>query len=105
MVRQAADTGSAAWAVTMRQASPLAVYRSAVSLVAGAAPAWRAQLLALPCPRPLIFGERSLPDDDFNAMPRLGVAVDVVPDAGHSMATEQPAGLARCIARAVGAVD
>lgn len=101
MVKQARETGSAAWAATMEQAAPIAVFKSAVSLVEGSSPTWRAQLLALTMPRTLIFGEQSLPDDDFTALPLQGVQVDVVPAAGHSMATENPAGLAECIARAL----
>jgi pimeloyl-ACP methyl ester carboxylesterase len=100
MIAQARATGSAAWADTMALASPQAVHRSAVSLVAGSIPSWRTTLLGLRCARTLIFGEQSLPDDDFNALPLQGVQVDVVPNAGHAMATENPEGLAECIARA-----
>ncbi|CAG1009499.1 2-hydroxy-6-oxo-2,4-heptadienoate hydrolase [Burkholderiales bacterium] len=99
-LEMAAASGQAIWAGSMQIASALAVHRSAKSLVAGSVPTWRAQLLALPMPRTVIFGQLSLPDDDFDQFPNARVAVAVVPDAGHSMAWENPSGLARAIARA-----
>lgn len=98
MVGEAAASGHAIWAGTMRVASPLAVHRSAKSLVAGSVPTWRERLLALPMPRSVIFGQLSLPDEDFDQLPQAGIKVAVVPQAGHSMAWENPAGLAQAIA-------
>jgi len=48
-------------------------------------------------PRTVIFGARSLPDPDAERLKELGVAVRVVPDCGHAMAWENPAGLAAAI--------
>jgi pimeloyl-ACP methyl ester carboxylesterase len=101
-VRGAIVEGLRDWAATMRIASPLAVHRGATSLVHGASPSWREQLAALPMPRTVIFGARSLPDPDTDWLPAHGVAVRVVPDAGHAMANENPAGLAAAIAAALG---
>ena len=97
----AAATDDPAWSGSLAVAAPWAVHRDAVSLVVGSAPSWRAQLLGLAMPRTLIFGSRSLPDDDHATLPSQGVRVDVVPEAGHSMAVENPAGLAQAIARAL----
>lgn len=100
-VRAAALGGMADWAATMRAASPLAVHRSAVSLVAGASPAWRARLAAMAIPRTVLFGARSLPDPDTERLPAIGVAVRIVPDAGHAMANENPSALAGALAAAL----
>lgn len=85
------------WAGSVSVASPVAVHRGAVSLVRGSAPSWREQLAALTMPRAVIFGERSLPHPDTERLPGIGVGVLVVPEAGHSMAWENPAGLARAL--------
>lgn len=97
-VRAAALGGMRDWAATMRASSPIAVHRGAVSLVAGASPTWRARLAAMAMPRTVIFGARSLPDPDTERLPAIGVAVRIVPDAGHAMANENPSALAEAIA-------
>ena len=94
VVRAASDP---IWAGSVTVASPQAVHRGAVSLVRGATPSWREQLAALAMPRAVIFGERSLPHPDRERLPGVGVDVLVVPGAGHSMAWENPAGLAEAI--------
>ena len=98
---RAAVADDPAWSGSLAVALPQAVHRDAVSLVAGSAPSWRAQLLGLALPRTLIFGSRSLPDERHASLSSQGVRAEVVPDAGHSMAVENPAGLARAIARAL----
>jgi pimeloyl-ACP methyl ester carboxylesterase len=82
----------------MAATAPFAAHRGAVSLVEGASPSWRRQLLALDVPRTVLFGAHSLPDPDTESLPARGVDVAVVSDAGHSMAWDNPAGLARTIA-------
>jgi haloalkane dehalogenase len=93
--------GDASWAATMRAASAPAVYRGAKSLVAGSSPDWRSRFLRHPAQKSYIFGQHSLPDPDHDALPSYGIAVHVVPDAGHSMTLENPAGLAMAIAEAM----
>lgn len=100
-IREAVASNNSVWAASMALASPFAVHRDSTSLVQGTDPSWRAQLLELAgLPRTVIFGERSLPDSDHSQFPSHGIAVDVVLDAGHSMATENPEGLAIAIGRA-----
>ena len=94
LVRGATDP---VWAGSVSVASPVAVHRGAVSLVRGSVPSWREQLAALTMPRAVIFGERSLPHPDTERLPGIGVGVRIVPEASHSMAWENPAGLARAI--------
>jgi pimeloyl-ACP methyl ester carboxylesterase len=102
-IESAGASGSHIWAGSMQMASALAVHRSATSLVAGSSPSWREQLIALPLPRTVLFGELSLPDEDFIELPKTRIEVAVVPRAGHSMAWENPAGLAHAIGQACGA--
>lgn len=100
-VASALAAGNSIWAGSMAVSSPLAVHRSATALVAGGAPSWRDQLVRWPGPRTVIFGAHSLPDADHAALPGLGISVAVVADAGHSMAWENPSGLAQAIAVAL----
>lgn len=99
-IRDAARAGNEIWAGSMAATAPFAVHRGAVSLVEGSSPSWRQQLVALGMPRTVLFGARSSPDPDVEALAAAGVCVAIVPDAGHSMAWENPSGLARAIAAA-----
>ena len=101
-IREAARTGNDIWAGSMAATAPFAAHRAAVSLVEGSSPSWRQQLLGMEMPRTVLFGARSLPDPDFESLRAAGVGVAVVPDAGHSMAWENPSGLAGAIAEACG---
>ena len=48
-------------------------------------------------PKFFIFGENSLPSDDLEELPKHGVNVKTVKNAGHSMAWENPEGLTEVI--------
>lgn len=98
LIAAARAEGNGMWAATLEASAPIAVHRAAVSLVDGDVPSWRDRLGALTIPRTVIFGAASLPDPDLDALPRIGVDVAVLADAGHSMAWDAPAGLARCLA-------
>lgn len=93
--------GGAAWAARLAAGSAEAVHAGAASLVRGGEPSWREMLAGLPMPKAFLFGEYSLPDPDFEALRADGVHVAMVPGAGHSMAWENPSGLARAIAAAL----
>lgn len=101
LVQASRADGSAIWAMSLSLSAPWAVHRGATSLVAGATPSWREMLYAIPAPRTLLVGSQSLPDPDTQELPRRGVSVAIVPDAGHAMARQNPAGLAAAIARAL----
>lgn len=100
-VRKAIAEGHPTWAASLRVSSPLAVHRGATSLVRGGAPSWREQLETLAMPRTMVFGARSLPDPDTDRLPRFGIAVRVVPDAGHSMMWENHSGFAEAVRAAL----
>lgn len=98
MARLASREGSPLWAGSLAASHAPAVHRAAVSLVAGAEPSWRSQLLALTMPRSVVFGALSLPPPDREQLPAKGVAVHVLADAGHAMSEDNPAGLATLLA-------
>lgn len=99
-IRDATDTGNPIWAGSMAITAPFAAHRSAVSLVRGGSPSWREQLSLHSAHRTVLFGADSLPDPDFESLPDQGISVARVPNAGHSMAWENPSGLAQAIAKA-----
>lgn len=88
------------WGATLAHWLPEAAYGISCSAMRGGTPSWRQQLYALHMPRTFLFGERSLPSEDVEALPRHGVHVGIIPNAGHSMGLENPAALAEAIARA-----
>lgn len=100
-VQEALAEGNPIWAGSLATSSPMAIHREAKARTLGGKPSWRKQLEALPMPRTILFGERSLPHPDFAALPARGIRVDVVPGAGHSMMWENPSGLAQAIQRAL----
>jgi pimeloyl-ACP methyl ester carboxylesterase len=85
------------WAASFSVSSPRAVYFNSKSAIEGQTPSWREILYSLNCPRTFIFGENSLPDPDMQGLTEHGVHIEVVEKAGHSMAWENPKGLARAI--------
>ncbi|MCX4160178.1 MULTISPECIES: alpha/beta fold hydrolase [Paraburkholderia] len=102
LVAASAKDGDDIWAASMLVSAPYAVHRSAMSLVEGSDPSWREQLFAMTMPRTVVFGERSLPDADTERLPAGGVNVAIVENAGHSMAWDNPAGLALAIRHGLG---
>lgn len=100
-VRAAFAQGNDVWAGTLAVSSPLAVHRGASSLVRGGSPSWRRRLETLAIPRTFVVGALSRPDPDVERLASVGVSVRVVPIAGHSMAWENPSGLAEALAAAL----
>jgi pimeloyl-ACP methyl ester carboxylesterase len=78
-------------------AAPYALHRSSVSVASGTEPVMRTLLYRLSIPRLYIFGERSLPDEDYEVLPSRGVAVAVVQEAGHAMTADNPVAFAEVI--------
>ncbi|WP_016947051.1 alpha/beta hydrolase, partial [Klebsiella pneumoniae] len=86
------------WAGCLQNSAPWAVWRAASSLIRGSDTPWFTQLCQLRCQKMLIVGERSLPYADSDLVQAQGITVGIVPHAGHSMAWENPQGLAQLIA-------
>jgi pimeloyl-ACP methyl ester carboxylesterase len=97
----AGDTTSAVLAGLIQIAAPHALYRSAVGLVRGTQPTMRERLLQMDVPRAYIFGEKSLPDPDWDELASQGVQVLVVANAGHGMAWDNPGGVAEALQTAI----
>lgn len=93
--------GNHAWADTLELATPIAVHRGAAALVRGSAPTWLDVFARLPQPRTALYGQRSMPDEDAAAVVGVGASLTIVSDAGHSMASDNPAGTAAALAAAV----
>ena len=89
------------WASTLSVCSSTAISRISKSAVAGAEPSWREILYSLKCKKTFIFGEKSLPDDDQIELERHMINVEIVKSAGHSMAWENPKGLAEAIKKGI----
>lgn len=103
--RELRDDGLAALAEGWEVADPRGLWSNADALV-GLDAGFLDRFLSLDIPRTFIFGEKSLeaasaPDvPDPEALRARGVAVQVVPGAGHMMTWDNPAGLAKGVAEA-----
>lgn len=87
------------WAATARQADPLAMHRSAVSL-AGKRDRWYVHsLCALTIPRMFLRGERSDRPADEAALIEAGVTVAVIPGGGHNMMLDNPTAFVEALTR------
>lgn len=89
------------YAGTYQASAPLAIHRMSRSVVDTVDPTFRDQLLSLTLPRAFIIGAKSLPDPDTDSLVDAGVPRLVVPDAGHGMAWDNPAGFATVIDQAL----
>lgn len=78
---------------------PRAIYREDVSMRDGHEPPARALLGELTADRWYMWGALSEPEPDFDrGIEELGVAIARVPDTGHAMGLQNPAGLAAAVA-------
>lgn len=84
-----------AWAGSSLVAAPWAVWRGASALVNGKE--WMAVFRHLPVAKCLIFGEQSLPDNDYSDVAAMGIETHTLADCGHSMSWENPAALAAAL--------
>jgi pimeloyl-ACP methyl ester carboxylesterase len=101
LIKESEETGYGIWAASLRMWSAKAAYRASRNLSVGENPSWRDILYSLNIPKTFIFGEKSLPNPDLEILPEHGVKVDIVEHAGHSMAWENPKGLAEAIGKAI----
>lgn len=98
MIDESSNNGNTMWAATLSNWLPTAAYRFSESAVIGGKISWRKILYELPIPKCFIFGEKSLPNDDYHVLQQNGIRIETVQNAGHSMAWENPQGLADAIA-------
>lgn len=97
IIRSSLRAGYTDWVASLRLSDPRAVYEGSVELVKGETPSWRDILYSLPFPRTFIFGEKSLPDEDEHRLRGQGISIEIIKEAGHNMAVENPEGLAGAI--------
>ncbi len=93
--------GNEMWAAVLSTWLPQAVYELSQSGVQGGTPSFRQTLYDIKKPRGFIFGEQSLPDDDEVILAKENIKIELVKNAGHSMAWENPKGLAEAIERLI----
>lgn len=105
LVRDSYENGNEIWAASLSVWSPKAAYLMSKSAVEGGNPSWRSILYSLKCPKTFIFGEKSLPDSDMKVLTEHGIRIEIVEHAGHSMAWENPEGLAFAISRAIQSIN
>ncbi len=83
---------STPWSASLDADAPWAVWRGAASLISGNN--WKDLFIQLPIEKQLIFGEYSLPDDDFTYLTASGISTVILPTCGHCMSWENPGALA-----------
>jgi pimeloyl-ACP methyl ester carboxylesterase len=97
----AGDASMATFAGAWHVAAPRAIYRTAASLARRPPPTLRELFLQLDIPRAYVYGEQTLRDPGearhADLLARRGIQVLVVPDAGHFMPGENPAGFAAAL--------
>ena len=90
------------WAATLKNWLPEAAYQISRDAIVVRENSWRSLLYSIKVPRYFIFGEKTLPSMDFEELPKHNITVKVVENAGHSMAWENPEGLAEIISSCLG---
>ena len=101
IINKARRSGNVRWAATVANCSPEAMYRISKSVREATKPYWEDILYTLNIPRSFIFGEFSLPDDKRELLETEGIHIEIVANAGHSMALDNPEGLAKAILRSI----
>ena len=86
------------YAARLRLADPVALHRSAVSLVQLGQPTPAEILAGLGIPRTYLVGSRNLDDPDTRIVANLGIEIREIPEAGHDMALDNPDAFATALA-------
>ena len=77
------ESGSTMWTATLRNWLPKAAFEISTHSVRGGKISWRELLYSFEFPKYFIFGEKSLPDDDYVKLKEHNIKIEVVPNAGH----------------------
>jgi pimeloyl-ACP methyl ester carboxylesterase len=101
LIKESRISSNENWAASLSVNSAIATYRTSCSLIEGSLPSWREMYYALNVPKAYIFGEYSLPDPDFDELTKQHIDVLTVSAAGHSMAWDNPEGMATAIKGAI----
>lgn len=101
LVQDSKASGNEMWAASLSLWSSKAACLISKSAAKGEEPSWREILYSLECPKTFIFGENSLPDPDMQVLSEHDIKIEIVEKAGHSMAWENPKGLAEAIIKGI----
>jgi len=99
-VEQIRAAGFLDYAGTLQACHPIALHRSAVSLIASRSPTYREHLACLTMPRTYVYGDRNLPTPDVDRLTADGVLIRVLTGSGHDMMVDNPDGFAEIVAEA-----
>ena len=99
LIHEYREGGNRMWAAVLSNWLPAAAYGLSKSGARGGKNSWRTMLYELPMKKGFIFVEWSLPDKDHEILNKQGIHIETVINAGHSMAWENPTGLAAAIMR------
>jgi pimeloyl-ACP methyl ester carboxylesterase len=100
--RQAArgERAAVSFQEPLRHANPAIMHRAASSLLEQRSPTFGEQLQVLAVPRTLLVGEKT--NMDLGSLVTGDVGIVRIPDAGHSMMSENPDAFARTIVASLG---
>lgn len=101
ILQESVASGNTEWAAGLSNSSPIAIHRNAVSLIEGQIPSWRQIYYSLDAAKTYIYGSESLPDPDYDELVSKNINVAVVANAGHSMAWDNPEGLALVVEKSI----
>ncbi|MFC5290132.1 alpha/beta fold hydrolase [Actinokineospora guangxiensis] len=101
MAEYAALTPWPEYAASRRLADPVALHRSAKGLVHGTDRDLATVLAGHPGPKAFLVGERSRPCEEEPDARAAGARVLTVPDSGHLMLFDNPAGFAERVAESI----
>lgn len=101
LIQESKASGNQMWAAALSSWSSKATYLISKSAAKGEEPSWREILYSLSCPKTFIFGEQSLPDSDLDILSAHNINIEIIKNAGHSMAWENPIGLATAISNGI----
>ena len=101
LVEQVRGAAFPDFAGTLQACDPIALHRSAVSLIAPRRPTYREQLARLTVARTFIYGDKNVPNPDVERLAADGVVVCILAGSGHDMLVDNPDGFAEIVAEAV----
>ncbi|MDY2960494.1 MAG: alpha/beta hydrolase [Hornefia sp.] len=96
-IKEYMESGNTMWASSLKNCLPKAIHEMSKNAVSGGIPSWKTTLFSFEFPRCFIFGEKSLPDEDYDDLTFKHENIAIIKNAGHSMAWENPKDLARII--------
>ncbi len=89
-VRALVAQGFTSYAGAFQAADPIAIHRSAASLLAPRRSTFREMLVESPIPRVFLFGGQDTANPDLTWLPCHGVPARIVAGAGHDMVNDRP---------------